>query len=196
MAKQIGFSLLTGVGVGLTLQPSLIAIQGAVPRKTMAVVTATRNFVRNLGGAIGLALCGTVVSLYLRSEPNDPLRANQRGFRTVFLILASLGPQDWSPPRCFLSSRASKDTTMSCCASRPSMNFNRGNKEKDRLSRQPGGATAATVVSRTGALDMRAAPFTSCNLNSGPCVSCRLASSFAFVRTSQQTFRDPSSCNS
>lgn len=91
MAKQIGFSLLTGVGVGLTLQPSLIAIQGAVPRKTMAVVTATRNFVRNLGGAIGLALCGTVVSLYLRSEPNDPLRANQRGFRTVFLILASLG---------------------------------------------------------------------------------------------------------
>ncbi|PWN99155.1 multidrug resistance protein fnx1, partial [Tilletiopsis washingtonensis] len=62
LGKQIGYSLLAGVGVGATLQPSLIAIQGAVPRKEMAAVTATRNFVRNLGGALGLALAGTVLN--------------------------------------------------------------------------------------------------------------------------------------
>ena len=57
----------------------------------MAVVTATRNFVRNLGGAIGLALSGTVVELYLKGNVVDVVEANRRGFRTVFLVLSSLG---------------------------------------------------------------------------------------------------------
>ncbi|KAL9937589.1 hypothetical protein V8E36_003134 [Tilletia maclaganii] len=91
--KQIGCTVFTGIGVGLTLQPSLIAIQGAVPRKTMAVVTAMRNFVRNLGGAIGLALSGTIVRTYLNAtdlpdEAAAPFtpevqEAHRKGFRTV-----------------------------------------------------------------------------------------------------------------
>lgn len=60
--KQIGFALLTGFGMGQTLQPGLVALQGAVPRKDMAVVTAMRNFLRNLGGAIGLAIGSSIVS--------------------------------------------------------------------------------------------------------------------------------------
>ncbi|PWN29585.1 MFS general substrate transporter [Jaminaea rosea] len=60
--KQIGFAILTGAGSGATLQVGLVALQGAVPRKQMAVVTATRNFQRNLGGALGLAIGASIIS--------------------------------------------------------------------------------------------------------------------------------------
>ncbi|KAI8310933.1 hypothetical protein K4K61_012970 [Colletotrichum sp. SAR11_59] len=43
LGKQIGYSLLIGVGVGNTLQPALVAIQAGVPRKDMAVVTSFRK---------------------------------------------------------------------------------------------------------------------------------------------------------
>ncbi|KKY13385.1 putative mfs drug transporter [Diplodia seriata] len=55
VGKQVGYAVLTGAGVGATLQPSLVAIQAGVPRGDMAVVTAWRNFVRNLGATLGLA---------------------------------------------------------------------------------------------------------------------------------------------
>ncbi|CAH0025314.1 unnamed protein product [Clonostachys rhizophaga] len=88
LGKQIGYSLLIGIGVGNTLQPALIAIQAGVPRKDMAVVTSFRNFVRNLGATFGLAICGTILnnvvrdsvdSLDLEAEPrNDLLRNPQQ----------------------------------------------------------------------------------------------------------------------
>ncbi|KAF3482152.1 tetracycline efflux protein [Arthroderma uncinatum] len=62
LAKQIGYGILTGVGVGNTLQPSLIAIQAGVQRRDMAVITSFRNFVRNLGGTLGLAVSGTILN--------------------------------------------------------------------------------------------------------------------------------------
>lgn len=46
-AKQIGYGILTGIGVGNTLQPSLIAIQAGVERRDMAVVTAFRKYVHS-----------------------------------------------------------------------------------------------------------------------------------------------------
>lgn len=60
--SQIGFALLTGIGVGQTLQIALVALQGAVPRKEMAVVTSLRNFSRNLGGALGLAIGASIIN--------------------------------------------------------------------------------------------------------------------------------------
>ncbi|KAL6920843.1 hypothetical protein ACHAPO_004476 [Fusarium lateritium] len=60
--KQIGYSVLIGIGVGNTLQPALIATQAGVDRRDMAVVTSFRNFVRNLGATLGLAVCGTVLN--------------------------------------------------------------------------------------------------------------------------------------
>ncbi|KAL4976068.1 major facilitator superfamily domain-containing protein [Aspergillus desertorum] len=62
VGKQIGYGILTGVGVGNTLQPALIAIQAGVERHDMAVVTSFRNFVRNLGGTLGLAVAQTIIN--------------------------------------------------------------------------------------------------------------------------------------
>lgn len=67
LGKQIGYAILTGFGVGQTLQPSLIAIQAGVDKENMAVVTGTRNFVRNLGSTIGLAVTGTIINNVVRS---------------------------------------------------------------------------------------------------------------------------------
>ncbi|KZL67240.1 MFS drug transporter (multidrug resistance protein FNX1) [Colletotrichum tofieldiae] len=61
VGKQVGYSLLVGAGVGNTLQPALIAIQAGVSRRDMAVVTSFRNFIRNLGSTIGLAISGTLM---------------------------------------------------------------------------------------------------------------------------------------
>ncbi|KAH7079547.1 major facilitator superfamily domain-containing protein [Paraphoma chrysanthemicola] len=67
VGKQIGFALLCGFGLGNTLQPSLIAVQAGVERKNMAIVTSVRNFVRNLGGTLGLAISGTIVNNAIRT---------------------------------------------------------------------------------------------------------------------------------
>ncbi|OQD73700.1 hypothetical protein PENDEC_c014G03765 [Penicillium decumbens] len=68
LGKQIGYGILTGVGVGNTLQPSLIAIQAGVERRDMAVVTSFRNFARNLGGTLGLAIAGTIINNIVSSS--------------------------------------------------------------------------------------------------------------------------------
>ncbi|UPL02231.1 hypothetical protein LCI18_013165 [Fusarium solani-melongenae] len=68
VGKQIGYSILIGVGVGNTLQPALIATQAGVERRDMAVVTSFRNFVRNLGATLGLAVCGTVLNNILANS--------------------------------------------------------------------------------------------------------------------------------
>jgi hypothetical protein len=44
LAQQVGYSVLTGVGVGQTFQPSLVAVQGALERKDMAIVTSLRRY--------------------------------------------------------------------------------------------------------------------------------------------------------
>ncbi|KAI8957048.1 MFS general substrate transporter [Daldinia sp. FL1419] len=68
LGKQIGYAIIIGVGVGNTLQPALIACQAGVERRDMAVVTSFRNFVRNLGGTLGLAICGTLLNNILANS--------------------------------------------------------------------------------------------------------------------------------
>jgi hypothetical protein len=68
LEKQIGYGLLAGLGLGGTLQPSLIAVQAGVERKHMAVVTSTRKFVRNLSSTLGLAISDTIINTAVRSR--------------------------------------------------------------------------------------------------------------------------------
>ena len=61
-------SALVGLGAGLGLvMPNLtVAIQNAVDRRDLGVATSVSGFIRSLGGALGVAVAGTVVAMRLR----------------------------------------------------------------------------------------------------------------------------------
>ncbi|CAE6446435.1 unnamed protein product [Rhizoctonia solani] len=65
-AKICGYLLLQGIGVGGTLQTTLVAAQASVGKEHRAVVTGARNFFRTLGGAIGLVVCTTAKNVELK----------------------------------------------------------------------------------------------------------------------------------
>ncbi|KAF8551553.1 MFS general substrate transporter [Imleria badia] len=61
------YMVLAGLGAGQTLQPTTVAAQASVSRKDMSVVTAVRNFVREMGGTLSLAVGSTLINNSLRS---------------------------------------------------------------------------------------------------------------------------------
>jgi hypothetical protein len=50
-------STVLGLGLGLTLQPLLIAAQNAVPAADLGVSTSVTTFFRQIGGTVGTAVC-------------------------------------------------------------------------------------------------------------------------------------------
>ncbi|MEJ7702498.1 MAG: MFS transporter [Geodermatophilaceae bacterium] len=63
------FMLVFGVGLGMTMQTLVTAIQNDVPREDMGAATSSTTFFRQMGGAIGTAVFGAVLgsrlALYL-----------------------------------------------------------------------------------------------------------------------------------
>jgi EmrB/QacA subfamily drug resistance transporter len=54
--------IITGVGLGVTMPLYLIAIQNAVPHSVLGIATSTNSFFRTVGGALGLAVVGSVMN--------------------------------------------------------------------------------------------------------------------------------------
>ncbi|KAF9238667.1 major facilitator superfamily domain-containing protein [Melanogaster broomeanus] len=65
-ALLVFYMILAGSGAGQTLQTATVAAQASVPRKDMAVVTAVRNYIRLLGGALSMAV-GSMLTYTLPS---------------------------------------------------------------------------------------------------------------------------------
>ncbi|HEU4520809.1 MAG TPA: MDR family MFS transporter, partial [Thermoanaerobaculia bacterium] len=65
-----------GCGLGLTMLTLLIAVQHAVPRSQLGIATSLNQFFRSIGGAIGVALLGAVLTsglaANLRREAEGP----------------------------------------------------------------------------------------------------------------------------
>ncbi|KAG0371481.1 hypothetical protein BGX24_001612 [Mortierella sp. AD032] len=57
---QIGFMLIIGLGLGMSIQNIMVAIQSAVTMKDIAVATANTTFFRTVGSVMGVAIAGTV----------------------------------------------------------------------------------------------------------------------------------------
>jgi len=67
--KVVGFLLLNGVGTGLTVQSTVIAIMASCEhRSDVAVAVSVRNYIRLLGGSIFLAVATTVINNGLRNR--------------------------------------------------------------------------------------------------------------------------------
>ena len=72
----IVFIIIEGMGVGHVFQPTLVAAQAHSRKSDRAVVISVRNFLRALGGALGLALSSAIFSNVLKGSLNslsDPL---------------------------------------------------------------------------------------------------------------------------
>ncbi|RDW68983.1 uncharacterized protein DSM5745_08743 [Aspergillus mulundensis] len=59
---------ITGIGIGSTFQPTMIACQAHCTKSQRAVVISDRNFFRCLGGACGLAVSAALLQAVLRSN--------------------------------------------------------------------------------------------------------------------------------
>lgn len=66
--------IIIGVGVGNVFQPCLVAIQAHSPKALRAVVISNRNFLRALGGAVGLACSSQLLQSSLRRAIPAELR--------------------------------------------------------------------------------------------------------------------------
>ncbi|GJJ68692.1 hypothetical protein EMPS_01038 [Entomortierella parvispora] len=57
---EIGFLFIIGLGIGFSMQTSVLAIQSSVATKDIAVATANATFFRTVGSVFGVAIAGTV----------------------------------------------------------------------------------------------------------------------------------------
>ncbi|MBD0370098.1 MAG: MFS transporter [Pyrinomonadaceae bacterium] len=63
--------VMIGAGLGLTMLTLLIAVQQSVPRAQLGIATSLNQFSRSIGGAVGVAVMGTVLSAGLTSYLSD-----------------------------------------------------------------------------------------------------------------------------
>jgi EmrB/QacA subfamily drug resistance transporter len=93
--------LLIGAGMGLAMTPSTIAITGSLPPEKQGVASALNDTVRELGGAIGVALLGSVLSSGYRSNIGSvvatlPVQLRgpvEDGIGTALAVAPQLGEQ-------------------------------------------------------------------------------------------------------
>lgn len=60
--------VVVGVGLGMTMPIFGIAVQNAVPFRLLGVVTSSTQFFRQVGGLIGVAVFGTLMSTHVRNN--------------------------------------------------------------------------------------------------------------------------------
>jgi EmrB/QacA subfamily drug resistance transporter len=67
-ARAVFYIVVTGLGLGITMPLYTIAVQNAVPYAVMGVATSSTAFFRSIGGALGLAILGSVMNNHFASE--------------------------------------------------------------------------------------------------------------------------------
>ena len=65
-----------GAGLGLTMQPMMVAVQNAVGFRDMGAATSSITFTRSLGSAIGTAIFGAILNIRLADHLADGFGGN------------------------------------------------------------------------------------------------------------------------
>lgn len=66
-----GFTAIIGAGMGLLMAPASLEINGSVPAAFASMASSLQSVIRELGGVLGIALVGTIVSAHYRSAMSD-----------------------------------------------------------------------------------------------------------------------------
>lgn len=93
--------LILAIGVGLAMSPSTAAITSALPQEKQGVASSLNDTVRELGGAVGIALVGSVLNASYRDQmasataglPADVADVIERGLGPALAIATRAGPQ-------------------------------------------------------------------------------------------------------
>ena len=93
--------LIVGAGVGLSMSPSTTAITAALPDDKQGVASALNDTVRELGGAVGIALIGAILNSQYRSNirnttdtlPPEIAERVEEGIGVALASAAQLGPE-------------------------------------------------------------------------------------------------------
>jgi EmrB/QacA subfamily drug resistance transporter len=91
--------LVLGLGVGLSMSPGTTAITASLPEEKQGVASALNDTVREFGGALGIALIGSVLSAgYTANVVTDGLPADaaatvREGIGGAFAVAPKLGAQ-------------------------------------------------------------------------------------------------------
>ncbi len=93
--------ILIGLGMGLTMTPATEAITETLPADKQGVASALNDTSRELGGALGVALLGSVLSAGYRSAitpmlagvPAELAEPAKEGIGSAFAVAAQAGPQ-------------------------------------------------------------------------------------------------------
>ena len=72
--------VLIGAGLGLTMLTLLIAVQQAVAKTQLGIATSLNQFARSIGGAVGVAVMGTVLSAGLNARLSEVARGANSPF--------------------------------------------------------------------------------------------------------------------
>ena len=68
MSRRRPALIVLGVGVGLAMSPSTTAITASLPEDKQGVASALNDTVREMGGAIGIALIGSILNAQYRAN--------------------------------------------------------------------------------------------------------------------------------
>jgi EmrB/QacA subfamily drug resistance transporter len=90
-----GAMVLVGVGVGMTMQNLVLAVQNSVPLADLGAASASVTFFRSLGGTIGVSVLGAVLANRVTADLTAKLGGHglTSGGNTSALNLAALPPQ-------------------------------------------------------------------------------------------------------
>ncbi len=69
------YAFVFGLGLGMTMQTVMVAVQNAISIRDMGVATSSLTFTRSLGGAIGTALFGAILNSRLETHLTDMMTA-------------------------------------------------------------------------------------------------------------------------
>lgn len=82
-----------GAGLGLVMLTLLIAVQHSVPRERLGIATSLNQFFRSIGGAVGVAIMGAMLSAGLAAAAGTGAGAIDPGSVVDPVTRASLAPE-------------------------------------------------------------------------------------------------------
>ncbi len=100
------------VGLGFVLPSLNLGSMRGLPNHAISHGSSTINFLRQLGGAAGISLVGSVLEWRLRAEQADPLRAFHETFVLIGLITAVCGDRGLAHGRAGARCRRRDSTPM------------------------------------------------------------------------------------